>query len=171
MILMGIWTFAAVAWLTFGLVHYRAQLKRSTTRLALLSQINGALELEASELAGQAYTDSLTGALNREGLRDALMYKWRQTGPSQNAMAVVFVDLDHFKQINDTHGHAAEAQAPANKLREAIQGQIWPSGLRLTASFGVTALHHGEDIGDAIKRADGALYRAKANGRNCVEIA
>lgn len=211
MLLIGTWTCAALAWLTFALRHYRTQLKRSTTRLALLSQINGALELEASELAGQAYTDSLTGALNREGLRDALMYKWRQTGPSQNAMAVVFVDLDHFKQINDTHGHAggdevlrafvvavhgeirasdklvrwggeeflivcphtgaAEAQALANKLREAFLGHLWPCGLRLTASFGVTALHHGEDIGEAIKRADGALYRAKANGRNRVEIA
>ena len=211
LLLIGIWTSAALAWLSLAQLHYRKQLKRSTTRLALLSQINGALELEASELAGQAYTDSLTGALNREGLRDALMYKWRQTGPSQNSMAVVFVDLDHFKQINDTHGHAAgdevlrafvvavhgeirasdklvrwggeeflivcphtgaaEAQALANKLREAIIGQIWPCGLRLTASFGVTALHHGEDIGDAIKRADSALYRAKANGRNRVELA
>jgi diguanylate cyclase (GGDEF)-like protein len=211
MILVGIWIGSALAWLAYALAHYRAQLDTSRTRLDLLSQINGALKLEALELAGQAYTDSLTGALNREGLRDALMNKWRQAGPLQNVMAVVFVDLDHFKQVNDTHGHAvgdevlrafaaavqkeirasdklvrwggeeflivcprtgaAEAQALADKLREVIHYQIWPCGLRLTASFGVTALHRGEDIGEAIKRADGALYRAKSNGRNCVQVA
>ena len=211
LILVATWIMAALAWLTYTRHHYRAQLRISATRLALLRQVNGALELEASELAGQAYTDSLTGALNREGLRDALMYKWRQQSPSHNAMAVVFVDIDHFKQINDTHGHAtgdevlrdfaaavhreirvsdklvrwggeeflivcpatgaAEAQALANKLREAIHAHAWPCGLRLTASFGVTALHYGEDIGEAIKRADGALYLAKSGGRDCVRVA
>jgi diguanylate cyclase (GGDEF)-like protein len=210
LLLVCTWVFAALAWLVYTLLHYRAELRMSTTRLALLSQINGALQLEASELAGQVYTDSLTGALNREGLRDALMYQWRKPGPAQQMMAVVFVDLDHFKQVNDLHGHAvgdevlrafvaavkseirasdklvrwggeeflivcqgtgaAEAQALANKLREAISSHSWPCGLHLTASFGVTALHHGEDIGDAIKRADLALYRAKSSGRNCVQL-
>ncbi len=147
----------------------------------------------------------------KEGLRDALMNKWRRPDPRHDAMAVVFVDLDHFKQVNDTYGHAvgdevlrsfvatvqreiragdklvrwggeeflivcpstgaADAEALAAKLRRAMHHQIWPSGLRLTASFGVTALRHGEDIGDTIKRADAALYLAKSNGRDCVELA
>jgi diguanylate cyclase (GGDEF)-like protein len=211
LILVCVWLLAALAWLTYALLQYRVELRVSTTRLALLSQINDALQLEASELADQAYTDSLTGAMNREGLRDALMYRWRQPGRSQEMMAVVFVDLDHFKQINDTLGHAVgdevlrafvasiqseirtsdklvrwggdeflivcqgtgapEAQALANKLRDKMVRQIWPRGVRLAASFGVTALHYGEDIGEAIKRADSALYQAKSSGRNCVQIA
>ena len=66
---------------------------------------------------------------------------------------------------------ALEAQALANKLRATIASHVWPCGLHLTASFGVTALHHGEDIGEAIKRADRALYQAKSSGRNCVQLA
>lgn len=211
LILVGTWVMAALAWLAYTLRHYRTQLGTSTRRLAVLSQINGALAHEAGVLADQARTDSLTGALNREGLRDALMDKWRHPARSHRTMAVVFIDLDHFKRINDTHGHAAgddvlrdfaatvhgvirsgdklvrwggeeflvvcpgtgaaEAQALANQLREALHSRAWPCGLRLTASFGVTALHHGEDIDAAIKRADGALYRAKSNGRDCVQMA
>jgi diguanylate cyclase (GGDEF)-like protein len=211
MLLMAIWIAAALGWLTYTMRHYRAQLRKSTNRVALLSQINNALELEANELAGQAYTDSLTGALNREGLRDALINKWQPPPGPNNALAVVFVDVDHFKNVNDTHGHTVgdevlrafatavrseirstdklvrwggeeflivcpgsgpnEAHALAAKLREVIHFHIWPCGLRLTASFGVTGLQHGEEIGDAIKRADEALYRAKSSGRNCVHMA
>jgi diguanylate cyclase (GGDEF)-like protein len=211
MVLIGTWIMAALVWLGYTLAHYRSQLHSSAARLVMLSRINAALELEASELADQVCTDALTGALNRQGLRDALMRKWQQPAPSEPTMAVLFVDLDHFKRINDTHGHAAgddvlrafttamreeirasdrlvrwggeeflivcpgtgpaEAQALAHKLRTAIHQHAWPCGLRLTASFGVTALKHGEDLGEAIKRADGALYQAKANGRDCVEVA
>jgi diguanylate cyclase (GGDEF)-like protein len=211
LILIAVWVSVAMAWLAFALFHYRTQLGRSTTRLALLSRINRALELEANELAGQVYNDSLTGALNREGLRDTLLNKWQQPGIADNPIAVVFVDLDHFKQVNDTHGHsvgddvlrsfaaavqkeirasdklvrwggeeflivcpctgADEAQGLADKLRRSVHDHVWPCGLRLTASFGVTSLHTGEDFGDAIKRADGALYQAKSNGRNCVQLA
>lgn len=46
-----------------GLAHYRAQLRSSKVRLASLAGINRALKLEAKEFAGQAYTDTLTGAL------------------------------------------------------------------------------------------------------------
>ena len=49
--------------------------------------------------------------------------------------------------------------------------QTWPCGLNVTASFGVTALCGGEELGEAIKRADAALYQAKSKGRNCVELA
>lgn len=211
LMLVCIWIFGALTWLVYAMARYRAQLRRSSRRLALLTQINSALELETRELAGQAYTDSLTGALNREGLRDALINKWQYRGRHSDQMAVVFIDLDHFKRVNDMHGHStgddvlrtfamsvqgeirpsdklvrwggeeflivclgtgkAEAQGLAEKLRVAMQEQIWPCGLQMTASFGVTALHVGEEIGEAIKRADGALYQAKASGRNCIQLA
>jgi diguanylate cyclase (GGDEF)-like protein len=207
LVLVSIWIVCALVWLANALMRYRSELRNSSNRLALLSQINNALELETRELAGQVYFDSLTGALNREGLRDGLINKWQYQNPSSERMAVVFIDLDHFKRVNDTHGHAAgdevlrtfamsvqrhirttdklvrwggeefliiclgtggtEAMSLAAKLRTAMQKQTWPCGLQMTASFGVTALQPGEDIGEAIKRADSALYRAKANGRDC----
>ncbi|CAN7242479.1 GGDEF domain-containing protein [Pseudoduganella sp. LjRoot289] len=211
MMLVCGWILAALSWLAYSLLLYRAKLGTSTARLALLSQLNSALELEASELADRAFTDELTGALNRKGLRDALMNKWRKADTADDAMAVVFVDIDHFKSVNDTYGHdvgdqvlrafaaavqreirasdklvrwggeeflivclscgAAEAQGLADKLRRAMHHQIWPCGMHLTASFGVTALGEGEDIGDTIKRADAALYQAKSEGRDCVKLA
>lgn len=211
LILVGTWIACALAWLGLTMVRYREQLAKSHARLALLDKINQALELEARELAGQVYIDPLTGALNRQGLRDALVKKLQNPDAGDDVFAVVFVDIDHFKKVNDSCGHAvgdevlqafaravqrgirssdklvrwggeeflivcpgtasAEARILADKLRDAMHCQIWPSGLRVTASFGVTDLQKGEDIGDAIKRADTALYEAKSNGRNCVRVA
>jgi diguanylate cyclase (GGDEF)-like protein len=67
--------------------------------------------------------------------------------------------------------NVAHAMPMLEKLRAALATQEWPHGLRVTSSFGVTSLTPDEDIGAAIKRADGALYLAKANGRNRVEVA
>jgi diguanylate cyclase (GGDEF)-like protein len=81
----------------------RRQLNTSKEELALLGEVNNALQLEAKELVGQAYTDPLTGVLNRQGLRAALI------GTStllSDPMCVVFMDIDHFKRINDSYGHA-----------------------------------------------------------------
>ncbi|GAA0477604.1 hypothetical protein Aca07nite_72090 [Actinoplanes capillaceus] len=49
--------------------------------------------------------DPLTGLLNRTGLQTAHAYLAASAGTRQ--VAVILVDLDHFKEINDNHGHAA----------------------------------------------------------------
>lgn len=211
MILVSVWIAFAMLWPFLRNLHLRAALTSSTQRLALLSDLNKALELEARELAGQAHTDPLTGALNRQGLRAALLKEWERTSLRAEPMAIIFFDIDHFKKVNDEHGHdvgddvlrqfaetvrqeirfsdklvrwggeefllvcrdtgAEQARHMAEKLRAAMVAQTWPKGLSVTASFGVAARDATEDIGLAIKRADVALYQAKSNGRNRVEIA
>jgi diguanylate cyclase (GGDEF)-like protein len=102
MILVALWIVCGVSYPIATTLALRSQLKESDTALALLSQVNKALELEARELAGQAHIDPLTGVLNRQGLRAALM---STSSLLAAPMSVIFLDIDHFKRINDTHGH------------------------------------------------------------------
>jgi diguanylate cyclase (GGDEF)-like protein len=102
LILVAMWVLCAVGWLAVLSLSLRTQLKDSKAAIALLSTINKALQLEARELAGQAHIDPLTGVLNRQGLRAALM---NTSSLLTDPMAVIFIDIDHFKSINDTHGH------------------------------------------------------------------
>lgn len=61
---------------------------------------------EAEQLAHQlAYFDSLTNLPNRRMLMDRLLHALTQAKRFQRALAIMFLDLDHFKQINDTLGH------------------------------------------------------------------
>jgi diguanylate cyclase (GGDEF)-like protein len=53
----------------------------------------------------RAATDSLTGLPNRRAVQDALKRTIAQAGRTLSPMAVLLLDLDHFKQINDTFGH------------------------------------------------------------------
>jgi diguanylate cyclase (GGDEF)-like protein len=102
LILVAMWVLCAIGWLAVLSLSLRTQLKDSKAAIALLSTINKALQLEARELAGQAHIDPLTGVLNRQGLRAALM---NTSSLLTDPMAVIFIDIDHFKSINDTHGH------------------------------------------------------------------
>jgi diguanylate cyclase (GGDEF)-like protein len=59
------------------------------------------------ELAKQARTDPLTGALNRRSMEEGAL---RETARSQrygNALSMIVIDIDNFKHLNDTRGHAA----------------------------------------------------------------
>jgi diguanylate cyclase (GGDEF)-like protein len=51
-------------------------------------------------------TDPLTGALNRRGMMPLLDGAWAQAQRHGRPMSVVLLDLDHFKRVNDQHGHA-----------------------------------------------------------------
>lgn len=151
-------------------------------------------------------TDRLTGAMNRFGARILM-----EQLPRNVFSAVVLVDIDHFKRINDHHGHAEgdrilseivramrpilrepdllirwggeeflmvlpgagidEAAAIAERLRASLATITGPSGRRgeITLCAGVAVQKMDEEgLEAATARADAALYRAKAAGRNRV---
>jgi diguanylate cyclase len=59
----------------------------------------------------------------------------------------------------------------ANQMREAVAElgfHFRGTPVSITISCGITALVNGDEVEDAFDRADGAMYRAKETGRNCV---
>lgn len=67
-------------------------------------------EVRAEALARQADTDPLTGLKNRLGLNAAISREVARSRRHQQPLSVMFLDLDHFKAVNDTHGHPAGDQ-------------------------------------------------------------
>lgn len=69
-------------------------------------------ELEAAnrELDRQSRSDHLTGVLNRRGFEAQLKIALSSARRRNSPISVIMVDLDHFKQVNDTHGHEAGDQ-------------------------------------------------------------
>jgi diguanylate cyclase (GGDEF)-like protein len=65
------------------------------------------LQLKQDELDSLASRDSLTGLLNRRVFLDRLEHALAQVRRSHQPLALLFIDLDRFKAINDLHGHAA----------------------------------------------------------------
>lgn len=66
-------------------------------------------ELEAAnlKLTELAVVDGLTGIANRHAMERALLRGWQRCSERRQPLAVVMVDVDHFKQFNDNHGHQA----------------------------------------------------------------
>lgn len=93
-------------------------------------------ELE-EELRYRATRDALTNIYNRGAIMDVLQKEVARQGRSQQALSVIFCDLDHFKDLNDTLGH----QAGDEVLREVTRRMA--SVLRPYDSFG---RYGGEEI-------------------------
>ena len=74
----------------------RAQLRQTAAELAVANR----------RLANAALTDLLTGLPNRRSAMDQLEQAWSASSRSGAALAVMVIDIDYFKQINDTYGHA-----------------------------------------------------------------
>jgi diguanylate cyclase (GGDEF)-like protein len=78
------------------------------------------------ELAHQASHDSLTGLPNRSAAEGLLLTALEQNQVGGAPMALLFVDLDHFKIINDTHGHAAGdhvLQVAAERMKDQARAE------------------------------------------------
>ncbi len=208
--IIAVWMASVLGYLVLDRLLTRGQLRLSAASQHSLQRLNESLRLETRSLAEIARTDPLTGALNRKGLGDELTRLVRAAGDATFPMALVFIDIDHFKRINDTLGHeagdqvirgladlvraavqrddlfarwggeefllvfhetsAVEGGHIAQRLRERIAQAAWPQQLKVTCSFGVAAWQRGEDLNEGIRRADEAMYRAKRNGRDRVEV-
>lgn len=180
--------------------------------LGLVWMIVGRMQ---EHLVHQAATDPLTGALNRRALQARLEQERTRVLREGGGFALATFDLDHFKQLNDTHGHVVGdatlvgvvntaggllrptdavarlggeefclllpdvtgdgAIAMAERLRRSLEGLEITSAsgtVAVAASFGVAWYGtHGHDWPTLLKAADSALYSAKRNGRNRVEVA
>jgi len=160
------------------------------------------------ELAHRATHDPLTGAFNRIPFEERIDAEMERVARYATALGFLVVDIDHFKAINDTHGHEVGDRVlveVARRLREVIRGSdllarwggeefvvLLPEtdlfgalelGERLreaiaaepceeagtvTVSIGVAQAVPGESVRRLFSRADAALYRAKAEGRDRV---
>jgi len=69
------------------------------------------LRKELSETREQLNEDALTGALNRRGMDQTLLREIARAQRNKTPLALAMLDIDHFKRINDSHGHEAGDQA------------------------------------------------------------
>lgn len=158
-----------------------------------------------SKLAAQASTDPLTGMANHRAFHERLAAEVSRARRHDRELSLALIDVDHFKQVNDSDGHAIGDQVLAEVaacLREDVRaedvvariggdefavlmpetrreqalalaerarrrvGQLSVSGHRLTVSIGICDLSHAGDGDSLVRLADGALYWAKAHGRD-----
>ena len=78
-----------------------------------------------AELEAAAFRDPLTGLLNRRRLQDLLETAILEANLAGNALALLYLDVDRFKAVNDRHGHRAGdqvLQAVADRLRGRLRG-------------------------------------------------
>src|SRR6266571_6184695 len=141
------------------------------------------------QLAAAARTDPKTGLLNATAWQreaDAEVARAQRIG---SPLALLLVDVDHFKRVNDSHGHliggeeftvllprtdGAGAYGIAERLRaNAARLSVAAADARInvTVSIGVAVLgQHGNDLFELLAAADVALYRAKDAGRDQVRV-
>jgi diguanylate cyclase (GGDEF)-like protein len=189
----------------------RVRLRAGRRILDLQEELMAAREM----LRRQATRDPLTDLWNRAAMFDILTRELKRARRESTTLALIMADLDHFKEVNDTLGHAAgdgvlreaarrmsacvrpydapcryggeeflivlpgcdlaDATMRAEEIRRAFSATPFqiPEGVpSVTCSLGVTASSGvaGFDPVALIQEADDALYTAKNNGRNRVEV-
>ncbi len=105
-----------------ALHHANEALREAMTALAGSKR---EVEQKNLELERLATRDPLTGALNRRAFHAAFDSIWREAVRAGSSLTCLMVDIDHFKNINDSHGHGVGdrvIQEVARKLQESVRG-------------------------------------------------
>lgn len=185
------------------------------TGAVVLFQDQSLRRAQEQALRHLASTDPLTGLPNRRYFMERLEQEWSRLNRFGGQAAIMMLDLDHFKQVNDNYGHGVGDQvlvAFAEVLRQGVRRMDVPGRLggeefavilpgasldgarqlaerlrravsqmpvqdalgqpvRVTVSIGVASFDPETPVSEALlTRGDEALYRAKALGRNRVEV-
>ncbi|HEU4620750.1 MAG TPA: GGDEF domain-containing protein [Burkholderiaceae bacterium] len=85
----------------------QSQMQSAQSHVVALETRVRALESELADASEQLQTDPLTGALNRRGVEAAFAEAARRVRATGQPFAVALFDIDNFKRLNDTFGHAA----------------------------------------------------------------
>jgi diguanylate cyclase (GGDEF)-like protein len=96
-----------------------------TGAIGTLSDVTDSVELRR-ELELRASVDSLTGCLNHGATFELLDHALRAATTAQSGVAAIYIDLDRFKAVNDSYGHAAGDQvlvAVSQKIRSVLRAQ------------------------------------------------
>lgn len=113
------WDCGACGFPTCARFAEAAALGRATLRQCVPFQ-----ERRAEQAAQEAATDALTQLATVRVLRDRLSYEVERSKRSAEGFAVLFIDLDRFKEVNDAHGHEAGndvLRAVAEEIRGAVR--------------------------------------------------
>ena len=103
--LVIIWSGLILLLLLYRLLRLKIQLNKNLAYQKELVSINRLLNLQNKQFEDLARTDPLTGLLNRIGIREALFNGLKNWKESRRPFSFIMIDIDHFKLINDTHGH------------------------------------------------------------------
>lgn len=125
-LLLSSWLGLALVFLAVRTLYLKKELRRKSQRERELTEINSLLDSRSQDLEEKVRTDPLTGAFNRQGLEEAMkisLTEWRQEG---KPFSIVMLDLDHFKAINDTYGHA-EGDRVLGAVSDLIRAKIRPT--------------------------------------------
>lgn len=106
----------------------RAYDVEADTRPDAITLVGRAYNRVRSQLASMVLTDPLTGCLNRRGFEQALTREVARSSRAGSQFALLALDLDHFKDVNDSHGHmvgdAVLREAALLLMRSARGGDI-----------------------------------------------
>ncbi len=176
-----------------------------------LRELVDLLTRKAAKHEMEALTDRLTGLWNRRHLENCLESEIKRVRRYKvKTFSELFIDIDHFKAINDRYGHSfgdevlksvadtigkhvrendkvfrwggdefvvlcpctdcEEAKTLGLRIRENIEKQFFSVDCRVTVSIGCGEFAPHQDTNNFFSHIDQALFRAKASGRNRIEI-
>jgi len=104
-----------------------------------------ALERKAAELQTQTLTDALTGAANRKRFDSCARESFETARARQKPLAILFVDVDRFKSVNDTHGHQAG---------DAVLVELARRLINTVGDFGTVCRYGGEEFAIILPNAN-----------------